>query len=85
MNKLSKTLSDISYSITLDIDWAPDNPQWMNVLVQPGNKVITGPSAMNLAARYIAFMLGEQLEDYLLEDLNDKLAALGVTLPEQVF
>lgn len=24
MNKLSKTLSDISYSITLDIDWAPD-------------------------------------------------------------
>lgn len=68
-----------------DIDWAPDNPQWMNVLVQPGNKVITGPSAMNLAARYIAFMLGEQLEDYLLEDLNDKLAALGVTLPEQVF
>ena len=68
-----------------DIDWAPDNPQWMNVLVQPGGKVITGPAAMNLAARYIAFMLGEHLEDYALEDLTDKLAALGVPLPEKAF
>ncbi len=68
-----------------DIDWAPDNPQWMNVLVQPGGRVITGPAAMNLAARYIAFMLGEQLEDYALEDLTDKLGALNVNLPEQVF
>ncbi len=68
-----------------DIDWAPDCPQWMNILVQPGGKVITGPAAMNLAARYIAYMLGENLEDYALEDLTAKLAALGVALPEQVF
>jgi DNA sulfur modification protein DndB len=68
-----------------DIDWAPDHPQWMNVLVQPGGRVITGPAAMNLAARYIAFMLGEHLEDYALEDLTTKLAALGVALPEQAF
>ena len=68
-----------------DIDWAPDNPQWMNVLVQPGGRVITGPAAMNLAAQYIAFMLGEHLEDYALEVLTTKLAALGVALPEPVF
>ena len=63
-----------------DVDWAPDNAQWMNILVQPGNRVITGPAAMNLAAQYIAYMLGEQLEAYALEVLTDKLSALDAIL-----
>ena len=67
-----------------EIDWAPDNPQWMNILVQPGDRVITGPAAMNLAARYIAFMLGEQLEEYAVKELTDRLDSLGIRLPDQV-
>ena len=68
-----------------DVDWAPDNSQWMNILVQPGDKVITGPAAMNLAAQYIAYMLGEHLEPYALDVLTEKLSALGASLPDQVF
>lgn len=68
-----------------DVDWAPDNSQWMNILVQPGDKVITGPAAMNLAAQYIAYMLGEQLEAYALDVLTEKLSALGSRLPDQIF
>lgn len=68
-----------------DIDWAPDNPQWINILIQPGGRVITGPAAMNLAARYIAYLLGEQLEPYALEDFVQKLGALGVTVPDPIF
>ncbi len=66
------------------VDWSPDNPQWQNVLLI-GNKIIAGPAAVNLAARYIAYLLGGVLEEYELERLRESLVAVNADMPDPAF
>ena len=67
------------------IDWTYENPLWNIILLQPGNKIITGPGPMNIAARLIAYILGQELEEYELQQLEKTVDALGIQMPDKSF
>ena len=67
------------------IDWSYENPLWNIILLQPGNKIITGPGPMNIAARLIAYILGQELEEYELQQLEKTVDALGIEMPDTRF
>ena len=67
------------------IDWSYENPLWNIILLQPGNKIITGPGPMNIAARLIAYILGQELEEYELQQLEKTVDALGIQMPDKSF
>jgi DNA sulfur modification protein DndB len=52
------------------LDWAPENPLWQGILLN-GEKIISGPSSMKLAARMIAYLLGQKLETVELDKLKE--------------
>lgn len=68
-----------------EIEWEPENPQWINILLTPGNRIITGQAAVNLAARYIAYLLGGHLEAYELEKLKETLEENQVAMPTPIY
>ena len=47
-----------------NVDWSYDNPHWFGILLQQGDKIIAGTPAMKLASRFIAYLLGDELEEY---------------------
>ncbi|MBC8551648.1 MAG: DGQHR domain-containing protein [Candidatus Brocadiales bacterium] len=53
-----------------EIDWSMDNPMWQHILMNAG-KVVSGKQSVNFAARFIAYYLGEPLEERLLIALKD--------------
>ena len=52
------------------LDWSPENPLWQGILLN-GNKVISGASALKLAARMICYLLGQKLEPIELSKLQE--------------
>jgi hypothetical protein len=72
------------------LDWSKDNQLWQRVLLN-GEKIIGGKQPVNFASRFIARMLGENLDDketaHLLEQyksLFDPSVALTKNLPDKV-
>jgi DNA sulfur modification protein DndB len=51
------------------VDWSVENSLWQHVLMN-GNKVVTGKSASKFAARFIAYLLGDELQDKELDALK---------------
>lgn len=69
------------------LDWAVTNPTWQHVLMI-GDKVITGKQAMMFASRFIAYLLGEKLEEKEREVLAQQYAGPFSTdkkLPKALF
>ncbi len=68
-----------------DLDWSPDNRLWNGVMMV-GSKIITGPTAMNIASRYVSYILGGAFEGYEEEQLKEALEGIGVNrLPERLY
>lgn len=77
------------------INWGPEEDMWQGIILQ-GEKVISGPTAMKLAARFIAYLIGWKPEPQVLENLRQQYALLtggkningklegGNSLPEPV-
>lgn len=69
-----------------EVDWNVDNPLWQHVLMN-GNKVVTGRQAARFAARFIAYLLGDPMEEKELEVLKTQYEALfgdGRSLPSRI-
>ena len=57
------------------VDWDADRDMWTGVLLQMGGeRIITGPTAMKFAARFIAYLIGWKPEDKILQGLRDTYA-----------
>ena len=69
------------------VDWDPENPIWMGVLLQRKDKIIAGAAAATFARRVISYMLGEKLEARELTSLRDTFDAMtdGKPFPEPLF
>lgn len=72
-----------------ETDWQVDNMLWQRVLMN-SDKVVTGRQAARFAARFIAYLLGEQLHqkevDVLEENYSDLFKADGgKKLPNRLF
>lgn len=65
------------------VDWSPEKAIWQSILIN-GDKVITGNSAMKFAARVLAYLLGQNLDDHELKKLKKqfKEGTDGKELPE---
>ena len=57
------------------VDWKYDNNLWNGILLQ-GGKIIAGTPSMKLASRFIAYLLGDELDDFELEDLKNKYRSI---------
>jgi DNA sulfur modification protein DndB len=70
------------------IPWQIENDLWLNVLVLPGPKVMTGKTPVYLAARLIAHLVGAKLPKdehaQLLEDFRKAHGETGKSLPKPV-
>ena len=68
------------------VNWAPDEPMWQGILMN-GDKVITGNSSMKFAARVLAYLLGQKLENLELAKLKEQFTANtdGKSLPDPIF
>lgn len=53
------------------VDWSPSESSWQGVLVN-GDKIITGNSARNFAARIIAYRLGKSMEQVEIDKLSQQ-------------
>tara|TARA_A100001015_G_scaffold255347_1_gene296729 strand:+ start:24 stop:1220 length:1197 start_codon:yes stop_codon:yes gene_type:complete len=69
-----------------NLDWNPDHELWQGIIIRAG-KIMAGTTAEQLAARYIAYLLGERLEDYEKESLESRYKdeTDGRSLPEPVY
>ena len=69
-----------------NLDWHPDHELWQGIIMRAG-KIVAGAAAEQLAARYIAYLLGEQLEEPELENLKSRYTdeTLGKVLPPPVY
>ena len=57
------------------VDWDADRDMWVGVLLQMGGeRIITGPTAMKFAARFIAYLIGWKPEEKILQGLRDTYA-----------
>ena len=54
------------------INWGPEEDMWQGIILQ--GEVITGPTAMKLAARFIAYLMGWKPEPQILESLKEQYA-----------
>lgn len=52
------------------VDWRVDNPMWQRILMN-GSRIVAGKQAANFASRFIAYYLGEPLEETELSNLKD--------------
>lgn len=68
------------------VDWSPANSVWQDVLTR-GDKIITGNSAMKFAARVLAYMLGQELDEYEVKKLREQFGnnTDGKALPDRIF
>ena len=73
------------------VDWSSDLPVWQRVLIN-GTRIVSGRQAANFAGRFIAYYLGEPLEEVELQNLRSVYLSHfseqdrnGVTLPERMF
>lgn len=56
------------------VDWGSDNPMWQNILMQ-GSRIVSGKQAAGFASRFIAYYLGENLEETELNNLKEVYAS----------
>lgn len=68
------------------VDWSPDNDMWAGVLIS-SSRIISGASALNFAARFISYLLGQPLADIELDKLEElySVNVPGKELPEPLF
>jgi hypothetical protein len=68
------------------VDWSPANSVWQDILTR-GDKIITGNSAMKFAARVLAYMLGQELDEYEVKKLREQFGnnTDGKALPDRIF
>ena len=52
------------------LGWSMEDPRWQQVLLT-GNRVLSGRTVVNFAARVIAYWLGEPLDEAAIDDLRD--------------
>ena len=68
-------------------DWSVENSIWQRVLMN-GDRVITGQQARRFGARFIAYLLGEKLEEVEYDTLAKQYSALfdtdDKTIPERL-
>lgn len=57
------------------LDWSVSNPLWQRVLMN-GDRVVTGRQAAKFAGRFIAYLLGEPLEDTEIRVLEEQYNTL---------
>ena len=74
-----------------EVDWNSDNPLWQRILMN-GTRVVSGRQAVNFASRFIAYYLGEPLEEIELGNLGDVYFShfpdserASLELPERLF
>lgn len=69
------------------VDWDPENPIWIGVLLQRKDKIIAGAAAATFARRVISYMLGEKLEARELVSLRDTFDTMtdGKPFPDPLF
>ncbi|MDA9755332.1 DNA sulfur modification protein DndB [bacterium] len=63
------------------VNWSYDNDDWNGILLQ-GGKIIAGTPAMKLASRFIAYLLGGELDDFELKDLKNKYRSVTGGKPD---
>jgi len=56
------------------VDWESDNPMWQNILMK-GSRIVSGKQAAGFASRFIAYYLGENLEETELNNLKEVYAS----------
>ena len=71
------------------VDWTVGNPLWQGIIMNQ-DKVVTGGAAAKFAARFIAYYLGEPLQDFEIQTLqkqySDKFPGEVLhTLPSRFF
>ena len=87
--------SRLSWETILDrinkVNWESDAPMWQNILMS-GSRVVSGKQAANFASRFIAYYIGEALEETELNNLKDVFAShfpetdrSNVNLPDRLF
>ena len=65
---MAETVSRIN-----NLDWDPEQPLWQGILMN-GDKVIAGITPLKLASRMIAYILGQKLEPFELEKLQESFS-----------
>jgi DNA sulfur modification protein DndB len=73
------------------LNWKTDNALWQRVIMN-GERIVSGKQSINFAARFIAYLLGEQLEDVELKALQEQYLSsysdedkIGKALPTRIF
>jgi DNA sulfur modification protein DndB len=57
------------------LDWKNENALWQRVFMN-GDKIVSGKQAMNYGGRFVAYLLGESLEEPELKALKDQYFSL---------
>ena len=87
--------SRLSWEIILDrinkVNWEIDNPMWQRILMN-GARIVNGKQAAAFASRFIAYYIGEPLEETELDNLKDVFAShfseaerMSIGLPDRLF
>lgn len=58
------------------LNWRVDEPRWQQVLMN-GDRVLAGKTAVNFAARVIAYWLGQELNDSEIANLRERYTSQG--------
>lgn len=61
-----------------ELNWRVDEPRWQQVLMN-GDRVLAGKTAVNFAARVIAYWLGQELNDSEIASLGERYLSQGGT------
>ena len=73
------------------VNWEIDNPMWQRILMN-GARIVSGKQAAAFASRFIAYYIGESLEETELNNLKDVFASyfpeaerMNTSLPDRLF